>query len=220
MFTPFTFYRSDLWRDFKRNLMIERTNADGLIICEHCGKPIMKAYDCIGHHKVELTDENVNDYSISLNPDLVELIHFKCHNEKHRRFGGFNQRVFLVYGSPCSGKTTWVREHAEPDDLIIDLDSIWECISNTDRYHKPNRLKANVFGVRDCLIDQVKIRKGMWRDCYIIGGYPLRTDRDRICDLLRAEPIFIDETMETCMSRADNDAWKKYITDWFDDYVP
>lgn len=220
MFTPFTFYRSDIWRDFKRNLMIERTNADGLIICEHCGKPIMKAYDCIGHHKVELTDENVNNYSISLNPDLVELIHFKCHNEKHRRFGGFNQRVFLVYGSPCSGKTTWVREHAELDDLIIDIDSIWECISNTDRYHKPNRLKANVFGVRDCLIDQVKIRKGMWRDCYIIGGYPLRTDRDRICDLLRAEPIFIDEPMETCMSRADNDAWKEYIKDWFEDYVP
>lgn len=220
MFTPFTFYRSDIWRDFKRNLMIERTNADGLIICEHCGKPIMKAYDCIGHHKVELTDENVNDYSISLNPALVELIHFKCHNEEHRRFGGFNQRVFLVYGSPCSGKSTWVREHAEPDDLIIDLDSIWECISNTDRYHKPNRLKANVFGVRDCLIDQVKIRKGMWRDCYIIGGYPLRTDRDRICDLLRAEPIFIDESIETCMSRADNDAWKEYITDWFEDYVP
>lgn len=220
MFTPFTFYRSDIWRDFKRNLMIERTNADGLIICEHCGKPIVKAYDCIGHHKVELTDENVNDYSISLNPDLVELIHFKCHNEKHRRFGGFNQRVFLVYGSPCSGKSTWVREHAEPDDLIIDLDSIWECISNTDRYHKPNRLKANVFGVRDCLIDQVKIRKGMWRDCYIIGGYPLRTDRDRICDLLRSEPIFIDEPMETCMSRADNDAWKEYIKDWFEDYVP
>ena len=220
MLTPFTFYRSDIWRDFKRNLMIARTNADGVIICEHCGKPIMKAYDCIGHHKVELTDENVNDYSISLNPDLVELIHFKCHNEKHRRFGGFNQRVFLVYGSPCSGKSTWVREHAEPDDLIIDLDSIWECISNTDRYHKPNRLKANVFGVRDCLIDQVKIRKGMWRDCYIIGGYPLRTDRDRICDLLRAEPIFIDEPMETCLSRADNDAWKEYIKDWFEDYVP
>jgi len=220
MFTPFSFYRSDLWHDFKRNLMIERTNEDGVIICEHCGKPIMKAYDCIGHHKIELTDENVNDYSISLNPDLVELIHFKCHNEKHRRFGGFNQRVFLVYGSPCSGKSTWVREHAEPDDLIIDLDSIWECISNTDRYHKPNRLKANVFGVRDCLIDQVKIRKGMWRDCYIIGGYPLRTDRDRICDLLRAEPIFIDESIETCMSRADNDAWKEYITDWFEDYVP
>lgn len=220
MFTLDNFYKSREWEKLRKIIIDERTNADGYVICERCGKPIYKKYDCIAHHKIELTEENVNDYSISLNPENIELIHFRCHNEEHRRFGGFSQRVFLVYGSPCSGKTTFVKANAQPDDLILDMDSIWECISVSDRYHKPNRLKQNVFGIRDCIIDQIRTRLGMWRDCYIVGGYPLRTDRDRLCDMLRAEPIFIEESKEVCLSRCENEKWKRFVEDWFDDYVP
>lgn len=220
MFTLDNFYKSREWEKLRKIIIDERTNADGYVICEHCGKPIYKKYDCIAHHKIELTEENVNDYSVSLNPENIELIHFRCHNEEHRRFGGFSQRVFLVYGSPCSGKTTFVKANAQPDDLILDMDSIWECISVSDRYHKPNRLKQNVFGIRDCIIDQIRTRLGMWRDCYVIGGYPLRTDRDRLCDMLRAEPIFIEESKEVCLARCENEKWKRFVEDWFDDYVP
>lgn len=213
------FYRSKKWERFRSQLMQERTQADGTIICAHCGKPIYKRYDCIAHHKQELTEENVNDYMVSLNPENVELIHFKCHNEEHERFGGFSQNVYLVYGSPCAGKTTFVREHARPDDLILDIDRIWECICMSDREHKPDRLKSNVFGIRDTIIDQIRTRTGNWRTAWIIGGYPLRTDRDRICDLLRAEPIFIGESIATCMSRAKNEKWQRYVEDWFEDYT-
>lgn len=214
-----SFYRSKEWERFTKQLRLERMNEDGLIICEHCGKPIVKAYDCIAHHEIELTDENVHDYNISFNPDNIKLIHFKCHNEKHNRFGGFKQNVYLVYGSPCSGKTTFVKENARHDDLILDIDKIWECISNADRLHKSNKLKPNVFGVRDCIIDQVRTRKGKWANAWIVGGYPLRTDRERMCDLLNAQPIFIDESKETCLSRAENDDWREYVEEWFDCYV-
>ena len=220
MFTLDNFYHSKPWIKFVNQLKLERLNENGQIICAHCGKPITKKYDCIGHHTIELTEDNVNDYSISLNPELVDLIHFKCHNIEHQRFEGFKQNVYLVYGSPCSGKSSWVRNVANPDDLIVDIDSIWECISTSDRYHKPGRLKANVFGIRDCLIDQIRCRSGMWRNAYIIGGYPLRTDRDRLCELLRAEPIFIDESKETCLNRAKNEKWKEFIEDWFDSFIP
>lgn len=199
--------------------MNERTNEQGQIICEYCGKPIVKRYDCIGHHKTELTEDNVNDYTISLNPDNIELIHFKCHNMIHQRFEGYQKNVYLVYGSPCSGKSTWVRSIANNDDLILDIDSIWESICISDKYHKPNRLKANVFGIRDCILDQIRTRTGMWRNAYVIGGYPLRSDRDRLCDLLNAEAIYIEATKEECMSRAINDEWKTFIQDWFDDYT-
>lgn len=214
-----SFYKSKQWEKLIEQLKIERINDEGLLLCEHCGKPIVKKYDCIGHHKIELTDDNVNDYEVSLNPNNIMLIHFRCHNIIHQRYEGFKQKVYLVYGSPCSGKTTFVDSVATADDLIIDIDRIWECLSINDRYHKPNRLKSNVFGVRDCLIEQVKTRNGMWKNCYIVGTYPLRTDRKRLCELLNAEPIFIDETKAVCISRAMNDEWKKYIDDWFEDYV-
>lgn len=220
MFTLENFYKSKQWWSLLDRLKIERLNEHGELICEYCGKPINKKYDCIGHHKIELTEDNVNDVAVSLNPDNIKLIHFKCHNKIHQRFDGFCQQVYLVYGSPCSGKSTWVREVANPDDLILDLDRIWEAISLSDKYNKNNRLKANVFGIRDCIIDQIRTRTGMWRNAYIIGGYPLRSDRDRLCDLLRAKPIFIEESKEVCLERAMTDNWQRYVTDWFDSFTP
>ena len=218
--TTAEFYRSKAWEKLIATLKLERLDADGNIICAYCGRPIVRKYDCIAHHRIELTDDNVNDPTISLNPDNIDLIHFRCHNLIHRRFEGFYQQVYLVYGPPCAGKTTWVDSVANSDDLIIDIDRIWECLCNSDRYHKPNRIKSNVFGVRDALIDMVKVRKGMWRNAYIIGTYPLRTDRDRICSQLRAREIFIYESKEECMGRVSDEKWKQYINDWFDDYVP
>lgn len=219
IFTLENFYTSKKWRNFVNALRLERLDDNGQLICEHCGKPIIKAYDCIGHHTIELTDENINDYTISLNPENVELIHHKCHNIIHQRFEGFKRRVYLVYGSPCSGKSTYVNTVANTDDLILDVDKIWECLSTADKYHKPNRIKANVFGVRDCIIDQIRTRTGNWRNAYIIGGYPLKSDRDRLCDMLNAMPIFIDEPKEICLSRAVNEDWKEYIEDWFEEFV-
>lgn len=223
------FYRSKAWEKLIATLKLERLDADGNIICAYCGRPIVRKYDCIAHHRIELTDDNVNDPTISLNPDNIDLIHFRCHNQIHQRFGGFCQRVYLVYGSPCSGKTSWVDEVANGDDLILDVDRIWDAVCNDGRYRKvngksgrPHRLKANVFGIRDTLLEQIRIRKGMWRNAYIIGGYPLRTDRDRVCDMLNATPVYISATIDECLERADRERpkeWKEYIRNWFDDYV-
>lgn len=218
MFTVESFYKSKQWTGLIEQLKLDRMDADGQLICEYCGMPITRKYDCIGHHEVELTEKNVNDYSISLNPENIKLIHFKCHNKIHKRFNGFKQEVFLVYGSPCSGKSTWVHEVAEEDDLILDIDSIWEAICKSDRYHKPKRLKANAFGIRDCILDQIRTRTGKWRNAFVVGGYPLASDRDRLCDLLRAKPIFIEASEEECISRAKTEDWKDFIHEWFDSF--
>lgn len=213
------FYKSDKWLSFRENLMNERTNANGEIICAYCGKPILRRFDCIAHHKTELTEDNVADVKISLNPENVELIHFRCHNMIHERFEGFKQEVFLVYGSPCAGKTTWVKSVANPDDLILDLDRIWESLCLSDRYHKPKRIKTTVFIVRDCILDSIRTRTGQWRTAFVIGGYPLRTDRDRLCDMLNAEPIFIEASEEECLNRCETEEWKEYVREWFDTYT-
>lgn len=219
MFTLNNFYKSKEWEALLQQLKLERVDSNGEIVCEHCHKPIVKKYDCIGHHKIELTEGNVNNYQISLNPDNIMLIHFRCHNKIHERFG-YEQpkKVYIVYGSPCSGKSTWVKENATKDDLVLDIDKIWECISTCDKYHKANRLKANVFGVRDTLLDQVRTRTGEWKTAYVIGGYPLRMDRERLADKLGAQLIFIDTNKSECISRAVNDEWIKFINEWFDMY--
>lgn len=219
MFTLSNFYKSTQWENLLEQLKLERVNEDGKLICEHCGKPIVKKYDCIGHHKIELTDANVNRYDVSLNPDNIALIHHRCHNLIHERFEGNKaKRVYIVYGSPCSGKSTWVNDVATKDDIVLDMDKIWECVSVCDKYHKPNRLKSNVFGIRDCLLDQIRTRTGQWRTAYVIGTYPLLMDRVRLSDRLGAELIYIECDKQTCLDRCVNDEWKQYVNEWFEMY--
>ena len=220
------FYKSGKWERFVSALRAERTDANGFVICEKCGKPILKAYDCIGHHITELTDSNVDDVTISLNPENIQLLHFKCHNEVHERFG-YNgrqqQSVFIIYGAPCSGKRSWVHDNASANDLIVDIDKIWAavradvCADN----EKPNAIKSNVFALRESLLDMIKVRRGKWRNAYIIGGYPLQGERERLMQTVGADKlIHIDTAREACESRAQSEEMKKYIAEWFERYAP
>lgn len=221
MYTLSNFYKSKEWQDLLEVLKLERVNGQGELICEHCHKPITRAYDCIGHHDKELTEANVNDYNISLNKNNIKLIHFKCHNIIHERFGYEKpKKVYIVYGSPCSGKSTWVNENVTKDDLIVDIDRVWECISSCDKYNKPNRLKQNVFAMHNALLEQVRLRVGKWKTAFVIGGYPLKMDRERLSDSLGAELIYIDTSKEECLSRAKNEEWIKYINDWWEMFRP
>ncbi len=223
MFTLSTFYRSKEWERFMRFLKEEREDENGFIICEHCGKPIVKKYDCIGHHKGELTEENVNDYDISLNGDNVMLIHFKCHNEIHERFGFEKQKkVYIVYGSPCAGKHEYVDQIAGESDLIMNIDSIYQCISVNRRYANNKRLSRNVFAIRDCILDMVRTRAGKWQNAFIIGGYPYENERARLVETMGAETIYIESTLEECLKKNEEEerGQQEYIKKWFDSYIP
>lgn len=221
----YNFYRSDEWEKLLQILKGERLDSQGYIICAECGKPIVRAYDCIGHHIIELTEENYTDANISLNPDNIALIHHKCHNRIHNKLGYAQRQVYVVYGSPLSGKSSYVAEAMAEGDLVIDMDSIWQCVSGCERYVKPNRLKSVVFSVRDNLLESVRYRRGKWLNAYIIGGYPYQAERDRLIDTLGAREVFIDTDKETCLNRLlacednrDKAEWERYINDWWLQY--
>lgn len=220
----YNFYRSDKWTNLLKVIRNERISPEGYNICEYCGKPILKAYDCIGHHETELTEENYTDANISLNPDLIKLVHHKCHNLKHNKLNYSGRQVFIVYGSPLAGKTSYVREAMNEGDLIVDIDNIWSCVSGCNRYIKPNRLKSVVFSVRDNLLESVKYRRGKWLNAYVIGGYPFTAERERLADQLGARIIHIDTNKEECLSRLaqcedrDYNEWSKYIEDYWLQY--
>lgn len=218
------FYLQKEWTKLLEILKLERVDKNGDLICEHCNQPIDAKYDCIGHHVIELTLQNVNDANISLNPSNIKLIHFRCHNKIHRRFGFNQQNVYIVHGSPLSGKSSWVKENATRDDIILDLDNLYEAITNNKRYDKNKRISTNVFQLRDCMLDMIKTRSGRWNDAYIIGGYPSSIDRMRLSETLGARLIHIDTSKEECINRLKNDnqrnkeEWLKYINDYWERY--
>lgn len=230
MFTSLPqFYNSDAWRLLRLQIIHDRTNADGILYCEYSGKPLVKAYDIVAHHKIPLTMDNVNDLTISLNPENIMIVSQIAHNEIHARFGFMAERkVYYVYGAPCAGKTTFVNTIKGNSDLVVDMDNIWQCITGGKRYNKPDALKTNAFAVRDCLLDMVRTRAGRWEKAFVIEGGARNADRKRRIEFLGAEGLFVDTDEKTCLQRLASDdtrtqaqkiEWEKYIKQWFEDYV-
>ena len=65
------FYNSSLWKKAKEE---KKRHARGL--CEKCGRP---GYEV--HHIIPLTDDNVEDPTISINLDNLMLLCTSCHNK-------------------------------------------------------------------------------------------------------------------------------------------
>lgn len=220
------FYKSKEWEDTRQITWNDRLNEDGEMICEDCGLPIIKQKDGILHHKIELTLQNVNDLSISLNPDNLVWLHHRCHNVRHARFCSFQRKVYLVVGSPLSGKSTFVENAASSEDVILDFDKIWESISNNQKHIKNNRLKPIAFSLRECLMEQIKMRSGKWINAWVISSSPRIMDRQRLINSIGVdEVIYMDATENECIKRLHEnpdgrniEEYEKYIKDYFEQF--
>lgn len=185
-------------------------------VCAKCGG-VFDISELRPHHKVELTLDNIDDVNVTLNPDNIEVLCHDCHNAAHKRFGyavGV-KHVYLVYGSPCAGKTTYVNSVATRNDLIVDLDKIHRAICICGLYDKPDATKRVAFNVRDYLLDEVRTAtpRRKWQDAYIIGTYPDRIDRDMFVQDYGAELVHIDTSKEECIKRAYQDIERSSIRD-------
>lgn len=213
------FYISKPWRDLSYYIKVARGGK-----CESCGFIATTKEEwamLIAHHEVDLTEENVDDPRISLNPDLIKIKCLDCHNKEHRRFG-HSKHVYIVWGSPLSGKTTAVREMMRPGDIVLDIDRIWSAVTLLPEYVKPDNVRFNIFALRDNLLDQIKTRYGQWYDAYIIGGYPDKYERERMAASLGAELIYCESTMQECLDRRREsgrpEKWDEYIREWWSVY--
>lgn len=216
----YEFYRSPEWTKFRKAFLSERMARDGELICEHCNKVLLHPYDVILHHKIELDDVNVFDANIALNPDNIMLVCPKSHNQIHERWG-FSSRVkkiYVVWGSPCAGKGAYVRENAGMQDLIIDMDRLYDAMSTGE--HRGS-VKGNVLTVYRELMDMVRTRNGRWRNVWIVRTLPLNIDRERIVkELGGGELIHIDTPMHECMEEAEarGGDWVKWTEEYWSRY--
>lgn len=231
------FYQSKEWSLCKQQVYNDRIREDGSVICADCKKVLMKSFDpktndnrsaIVYHHETELTMDNVNDFEISLNPKLITILCWKDHNNRHNRFiGGIpKKKVYIVYGSPCSGKTTWVKDNMGENDICLDIDDLWEFVSKKPRYVKPNIYKDIVFALWREYQEQIKMRTGYWENAYIIIGEPLSTTRNRLANNFNAELIHVSTGKETCLQRLyenpngrNIEEYQKYILNYFDKFT-
>ena len=115
----------------------------------------------------------------------------------------------------------------QPGDLVIELDLLYQALSLQERYVNPSEIKANVFAVKNLLLDQVKMRYGKYSRAWVIGGYPDRAARERLANDLGAEMVLIETDKTECLNRLNHcqderanqkREFKQYIEQWFEEW--
>lgn len=87
------FYNSKAWRDCSSSFISNRRLIDGGM-CQRCHERL----GYIVHHKIKLTPNNIDDYTISLNHTNLEYVCHECHNELHDNFINRNRIDFDLNG--------------------------------------------------------------------------------------------------------------------------
>lgn len=213
------FYKSKKWEHFRAIELMKAFNSNGgVVVCSDCGKPIVNKYDAILHHITELTDANVDDAMVSLNPNNVRWVHFKCHNERHGRFSSKtfkDKKVVIVVGAPgLKDKKRYIKEHLTEFDSYFDIDTIKNAISINGN---DTVIKPLLFEFRNMFIDKAKCRFGKVNAYYIITSYSTKAQVRHIKQMTNAtDVVYVYGTIGQCLKDNNGYISEDLIHKWFD----
>ena len=134
-----------------------------------------------------------------------------CHDAKTARETGFldggrrlqhTAKVTLVCGPPCAGKTSWVREHAEPGDLVVDWDALAVALGSPHSHAHPAALRPFIAEARDAVTARLD-RAHNLRAAWIIATAPRQADRERLAP--GADVVLLATPEDECLRRARRD---------------
>ena len=114
--------------------------------------------------------------------------------------------IHVILGAPCSGKSTYVREHAADDDVIVDYDVIAQALGRKEAHSsriRPTNQHLAAFVARRSVIEWATDHADEV-DAWIIHTNPMKEDMDRY-EACGAELTVMETDMETCLARAEAD---------------
>ena len=126
--------------------------------------------------------------------------------------------IYIVYGSPCSGKSTYIKQHAGRNDLIVDTDAIYSAISGHDEHDTDSELYQTAMSVlREDLYDLIKARRGKWENVWV-ASVCRPSELLQLMDRIDAdEAIYMNTPKEECLRRANErgEPWRERVQTWF-----
>ena len=113
------FYNSHRWHTLSTQWRAKQP------LCQEClRKGRTTAGQCVDH--IRPIENGGEQWDIT----NLQTLCFRCHNSK-TQMEQQKATVILVYGPPCSGKSTYIRENIKEGDVLLDIDEISEEIYNT-----------------------------------------------------------------------------------------
>lgn len=141
---------------------------------------------------------------------------------------GLDIKVSIVWGAPASGKTTYVRNHMQDGDLVVDLDLIKQSLSMQGKTETGDNFLNIALSIREHIYELIEYREVInTNHVWVIAGLPKRDDREYLFNRLQADEIIqIKATKKECIVHADSDDERKdkriqhkIIHKWFAQYT-
>ena len=237
------FYQSAKWRKCRGDYVKSRQLTDGGLceICRH--RPGEEV-----HHVKELTAENIADPRIALNSDNLKFICRECHfRTRDDNFGRFmpqfettvgayfdfgnsapvlkQQKIYLVYGAPFSGKSEYVKKRMKYGDFVINIESLFEVLGGC-RYNFPQALFGNVCDIRDFVYEKISRGEINAKTIWVVESLPEKKKRENRAKQLKAELVFVESARDECIARVykskkckDKDKFLRFVSQWFEKFT-
>lgn len=115
----------------------------------------------------------------------------------------------VITGPPCSGKSTWVRTHAQPDDIVVDLDRIALALAHegTTHHDYPPHVRHVAINARAAAI-RTALPLARDYDVWVIHMRPSKRDwmayKQQGAHIVRLDPGY-EEVMRRCAN--ERPAW-------------
>lgn len=144
-----------------------------------------------------------------------------CHNEHGLSYKPWAKRrtnslVTVVSGPPCAGKNTYIAQHAQPGDVVVDYDAIMQALTGTGDHDHDAGLKEQAHAIRD---RQIATLLASNTRGWIISTSPKPARRHTHgCRVVLLLP-----TQATALRRAQHERppeWQQYIRSWYQQYEP
>ena len=130
--------------------------------------------------------------------------------------------IYLIYGPPCAGKSTYIQSHLTEGDIVCDVDLLYSAISGRDPHDADLWAHEVALLLKERLLDIIRDREGGWKDAYVVS---LANTLERLAaDMERVKAdaaVYIDTPKEVCLERAKERPpyFSLLIEEWFGGYT-
>lgn len=132
-------------------------------------------------------------------------------------------KIKVVWGAPCSGKSTYAKEHMGERDLVYDYDSLVTALTGKQG-HRVEKSRAHqlALAIRG-LYCKITAEDADIGDAYVLTRRPSGYLQSALSKYQGVEYIHLDTSREECLarlqtddSREDKEAWAAIINEYFD----
>lgn len=130
--------------------------------------------------------------------------------------------LYIVMGPVAGGKTTWVKNHAKPGDITIELDAIAATLTPDMPPHDPPKHVADVAIIARQAAINAALRWSSRQDVYIIHSAPTFKHL-ALYRRYGAEFITVDPGKDICLARGRTERPARLlpvIEDWYANWQP